>query len=271
MKAERRVEYVTSRDGTAIAWTRSGSGPPLVLSPGLTGHHKVWDPLLPALEPHFSVYTFDRRGRGDSGDACPASFEVAREAEDIVALLAALDEPAHLLGHSSGGINALEAALLLDPNRLRTLLLYEPPFRVERDRIPSNLYERVTALNDAGDREGVVELFLREEIAMTTEQIDEIRATPAWERRVAIAHIFAREIRGVLDYSFAPARFARLRTPTQLILGGDSPPQFRPTIEALHAALPDSRVVVMPGQQHNALVTGPEQLTGVMLEFLLAR
>jgi pimeloyl-ACP methyl ester carboxylesterase len=260
------MNHVTSRDGTSIAWTRSGSGPPLVLSPGLTGHHKVWDAMLPTLEPHFSVYTFDRRGRGGSGDADSNTFDIAREADDLLALLDAIGEPAHLFGHSSGAINALEAALLTD--HLLTLQLYEPPFRVDREQLPRDTYARVKALRDAGDREGVVELFLREEIGLMPAQIDEIRPTPAWERRVAIAHIFTREIRGVLDYVFEPARCATLQTPTLLILGGDSPPQFRPTIEALHSALPNSRVVVMPGQQHNAPATGPEQLTEVMLDFL---
>jgi pimeloyl-ACP methyl ester carboxylesterase len=260
------MNEVTSRDGTQIAWTRSGNGPPLVLSPGLTGHHKVWDAMLSTLEPRFSVYTFDRRGRGDSGDADPNTFDIAREADDLLALLEAIGEPAHLFGHSSGAINALEAALRAE--QLLTLQLYEPPFRVDREHVPRDAYARVKALHDAGDREGVVELFLREEIGLTPAQIDEIRPTPAWERRVAIAHIFTREIRGVLDYVFEPARFTTLQTPTLLILGSDSPPQFRPTIEALHSALPNSRIVVMPGQQHNAPATGPEQLTGVMLRFL---
>jgi pimeloyl-ACP methyl ester carboxylesterase len=260
------MNSVTSRDGTQIAWTRSGSGPPLLLSPGLTGHHKVWDAMLPTLEPHCSVYTFDRRGRGDSGEGDPNTFEIAREAEDLLALLDAIGEPAHLFGHSSGAITALEAALLTE--RLLTLQLYEPPFRVDRDQLPTATYERVKQLHDAGDRDGVVELFLREEIGLTPAQIDEIRPTPAWERRVAIAHIFTREIRGVLNHVFDSARVAQLRTPTLLILGGDSPPQFRPTIEALDSALPNSRVAVMPGQQHNAPVTGPEQLAEVMLAYL---
>lgn len=115
------METVISTDGTPIAYQRAGSGPPIVLVHGTLGVSKRW-PIVPLLEPHFTVITFDRRGRGDSGDGPDYSLE--REAEDIAALASAIGGGVSLLGHSFGALCALEAALLIP--RLRHLILYEP-------------------------------------------------------------------------------------------------------------------------------------------------
>ncbi len=114
---------VVSRDGTSIAAWRSGEGPPLVLIHGAAADHHRWAPVLPALEERFSVFAIDRRGRGGSGDANDYALE--REFEDVVAVVEWAGEGVNVLGHSYGGICALEAAFLTD--RIRKLVLYEPP------------------------------------------------------------------------------------------------------------------------------------------------
>src|SRR5215471_17537852 len=123
--AQRRdiMEIIWSKDGTTIAAWRSDVGAPLLLVHGTTADHTVWTPVRVALERHFSVWTLDRRGRGSSGDA--AAYALERECEDIAAVIDAIGGAVHVLGHSFGGICALEAALLT-PN-IGRLILYEPP------------------------------------------------------------------------------------------------------------------------------------------------
>jgi pimeloyl-ACP methyl ester carboxylesterase len=107
--------------------------------------------VLPALTQHFQVYAVDRRGRGASGDALVYAIE--REIEDIVALVDSIGEPVNLLGHSYGGICALEAALYTQ--NIRKLVLYEPPVPIAGVAIyPEGLIEQLEALLAAGDREG---------------------------------------------------------------------------------------------------------------------
>jgi pimeloyl-ACP methyl ester carboxylesterase len=140
-------EAVVSADGTSLVVWRSGAGPPLVLVHGTTADHSRWAPALPALEEHFSVYSFDRRGRGESGDSADYSFE--REFEDVVVVIESVGEDVDLLGHSHGGVCALEAALLTD--RIRKLVLYEPPigFVVA----PPEVVDQLESLLQAGERD----------------------------------------------------------------------------------------------------------------------
>src|SRR5215207_5387940 len=122
------METVTSRDGTPIAYERSGEGPPLVLVHGTTSDHSTWDLVLPELGKLFTVYAMDRRGRGESRDGGGAGYDIEREFEDLVALIDSIGEPANLLGHSYGAICALEAALR--GPQVRRLVLYEGTFPV---------------------------------------------------------------------------------------------------------------------------------------------
>lgn len=116
------MQTVISKDGTRIAFWRSGSGPPLLLVHGATADHTTtWRFVLPELEQHFAVYAMDRRARGSSGDTLP--YDLQREAEDVVAVVESIGEPVNLLGHSYGGLCAIEAALLTE--NLRRLILYE--------------------------------------------------------------------------------------------------------------------------------------------------
>ena len=110
-----QVDTVASADGTPLAVWRSGAGPPLVLVHGATADHSRWAPALPALEEHFTVLAMDRRGRGRSGDADDYALE--RETEDVVAVVESAGEEVNLLGHSHGGVCAIEAALLTDALR----------------------------------------------------------------------------------------------------------------------------------------------------------
>jgi pimeloyl-ACP methyl ester carboxylesterase len=258
------METISSKDGTMIAYQRSGTGPPLLLVHGTTADHTRWAPILPALEQSFTVYALDRRGRGGSGDAEP--YVIEREFEDIIALVNAIDEPVFLLGHSYGALCSLEAAR--HTTHLKKLVLYEPPIPMGIEIYPREVVNRIQALIDAGDREGAVITFMQDIAHVPPHEMEILRSAPNWPARIAAAHTILREMRGSNEYAFEPAHFSSLTTPTLLLLGGDSPAFFKAAIEAVHAALPDSRVVVMPGQQHTAMNTAPELFTRAVVQFL---
>jgi pimeloyl-ACP methyl ester carboxylesterase len=255
-------ETVVSADGTPLALWRSGEGPPLVLVHGATADHSRWAPVMPALEEHFTVYNYDRRGRGESGDA--ADYSLAREFEDVVAVVESAGADVNLLGHSHGGVCALEASLLTD--RLSKLLLYEPPMGFLAT--PAHVVEELEALLEAGKRDELVALFMREVAGLPPEQVEMLRSLPAWEARIDAADTIPREERANREYVWDPDRFGELTVPTMCLQGGDSPEPFRLAGEALEAALPDCRVVVMPGQRHAAMDTGTELFVSEVLGFL---
>jgi pimeloyl-ACP methyl ester carboxylesterase len=264
------MEKILSNDGTPIAYHRSGSGPPLVLVHGTGGTAARWKPVLPGLERYFTVYAVDRRGRGESGEA--QRYAIEREFEDIAAVVdsaaVSISGGVNLLGHSFGAICALEAALLTP--HLRKLVLYEPPLPVPGVPIyPEGVIDQLQALLDAGDRASVVTTFMREIVRMPAHELDLFQSSPAFPARVAAAHTLPRELRAHEGYQFQPERFKQLSIPTLLLLGGDSPTFFKAAIEALSAVLPNSRTVVMPGQQHIAIDTAPELFVNEVLTFLL--
>jgi pimeloyl-ACP methyl ester carboxylesterase len=255
-------ETVTSPDGTPLALWKSGAGPPLVLVHGATADHSRWAPALPALEEHFTFYNYDRRGRGESGDA--AEYELEREFEDLVAVIESAGSEVNVLGHSHGAVCALEAALLTD--RVRKLVLYEPPMGFLAT--PDHVVQELEALLQAGKRDELVAVFMREVAGLPPEQIEMLRSLPAWEARVAAAYTIPREERANRDYAWDPDRFRELTVPTMYLLGGDSPELFRRAGDAVEAALPDCRVVVMPGQTHAAIDAATELFVSEVLSFL---
>ncbi len=260
------METVVSRDGTPIAFERTGAGPPLVLVHGSTADHRRWAVLLPRLTERFTVLAMDRRGRGASGDA--PDYALEREYEDVAAVLRAAGPGASLLGHSFGALCAMEAALRVPG--LRRLVLYEPGFPVDGAALyPPGLLDRLRALLDAGDRDGFLAAFFRDGAGLSDAQIDTLRADPSWPARLAGAHTALREAADG-DYVFAPERFAALAVPTLLVVGGASPPELTAPSRALAAALPDSRIAMLPGQGHAAITTAPEMFLGAVLPFLAA-
>jgi pimeloyl-ACP methyl ester carboxylesterase len=258
------MEEVFSRDGTPIAYECSGSGPPLVLVHGTTANHERWRPIQGPLERHFTLYAIDRRGYGGSGDAEPYAIE--REFEDIAALVDAIGEPVNLLGHSYGALCALGATLLT--SNLRKLVLYEPAISTGARMYPREVVDRMQALLDAGDRDGVVTTMFRDLAGMSPAEIERLRAQPFWQVRVAAAHLILRETYAEEGYRLDPAKFKKIRVPTLLLLGGDSPALFRTSTKAANRALPNSRVIVLKGQQHIAMNTAPELFLREVTNFL---
>ena len=253
---------VVSSDGTPIVTWRSGHGPPLVLVHGAAADHSRWAPVLPALEEHFTVLTMDRRGRGLSGDAVDYALE--RESEDVVAVVEAAGEDVNLLGHSHGGVCALEAALLT--KRIRKLVLYEPP--VGFLETPPDVVERLQTLLDEDRQDELLAFFMAEVAGLPPDQIELMRSLPAWQGRLDAAGTIPREELANRDYVFEPARFSALDVPTLFLQGGDSSEPFKVAGQALRSALPDCEVVVMPGQRHAAMDTGTDLFVAEVLTFL---
>ena len=261
---EEKLEKVVSEDGTPIAVWRSGEGPPLVLVHGAAADHIRWAPVLPALQERFSVLAIDRRGRGQSGDA--DEYAIEREYEDVAAVVEWAGEAVNVLGHSYGGICALEATLLTDS--VKKLVLYEPPMGFLAS--PPDVVNRLEALLEGGQRDELVAFFMREVAGLPADQVELLRSLPAWEARLAVAHTIPREESASRHYAFEPDRFRELDVPTLFLQVGDSPAPFKAAGEALWDALPNCEVVVMPGQRHAAMDTATELFTAEVLGFLEA-
>ncbi len=158
--------------------------------------------MLPALEERFTVLAIDRRGRGQSGDA--GDYALEREYEDVVTVVEWAGQTVNLLGHSHGGLCALEAALLTD--RIGKLVLYEPPlgFLVS----PPEVVRQLQALLHAGERDELLACFMREVADLPLEQIELLRSLPAWEARLGAAHTIPRKERVNREYVFDPVASA---------------------------------------------------------------
>ncbi len=264
------LTYVTSRDGTEIAYWTSGDGPPLVLVHGAAGDHTRWRPLLPHLEPQTTVHAMDRRGRGASGDA--SEYDLEREYEDVAAVIDAVARASgsrvDVYGHSYGGACAFGAAPLT--RNIHRLVLYEgwPSVRPESHALPAGVEERMERALAEGDREEVVITLMRDGLAFSEEELATFRAAPSWVGRVAAAHTLPRELRAARTVRLDPERASGISVPVLLITGELSTDPARADVEHVAKALPNARTLVLPGQQHVADAMIPEAFAAHVLAFL---
>jgi pimeloyl-ACP methyl ester carboxylesterase len=185
----------------------------------------------------------------------------------VAAVVDATNGPVNVLGHSHGALCAIEAALLT-PN-VRRLVLYEGVPVRGADEIPGAVIDRMDGQLGAGDVEGVLMTLLRDVVEMPPVEIELLRAQQdAWAVRLANARTIPRELRAYAEYSFTAARFQRMRAPTLLLVGGDSPPRELQNARAIAAALPAARVQLLAGQQHLAMRTAPDLFVNEVARFL---
>lgn len=258
------MKTVTSADGTRIAYSQAGCGPHLLLVHGTTGNRKRFASISPHLERHFTVTTMDRRGRGESGDS--AEYAIEREFEDVVAVVEALGGPVLLFGHSYGALCALGSASRTD--RLHGLILYEPWMVAEGKSLytPEQL-ERLETLLAEGDREGVVKALFVEIAEFPPHEVEALMSSPFWPKRIAMAHTIPREARAEESYRLPADEFGKLTIPVLLLAGGDSPPLATRVNALLERTLPNTRTVVLAGQQHMAMNTAPDLLADAIVDF----
>lgn len=181
------MQHVTSKDGTIIAYDRVGQGPALILVHGAMFTSVFYTGLAAILAPHFTVITYDRRGRGGSGDTAP--YAVLREVEDLEALINAVGESAFVFGHSTGAVLSLEGARLL-PAAITKLAVYEPPFTIDDSLppAPQDFLPHLKELVSAGRRGEAIEYYMQVVGGATTELIAQMRQSPMWPGIEAIAH-----------------------------------------------------------------------------------
>ena len=260
------MRTVISKDGTPIAFDQSGQGPALILVAGALTTRADWVPLAACLAPHFSVFAYDRRGRGESGDTAP--YAVEREVEDLDALLTEAGGSAFVFGHSSGAALALEAAVQLG-EKVTKLAMYEAPYNDEREaKLAWRAYiQQLTELLAAGRRGDAVALFMKY-VGMPAEQIENMRHAPAWPMLEAIAPTLAYDHTSILgqDAAVPIERAAHVLAPTLVMNGGASYPFMYETALKLSKAMPHAQLRTLEGQSH-----GPadDVLAPALQEFFL--
>ncbi len=259
------MNQVTSKDGTIIAFDRSGEGPAVILVGGAFQHRAIDPPtaqLAALLAQHFTVFHYDRRGRGDSSDTQPYAIE--REIEDLEALIKEAGGSAFVFGMSSGGVLALYAAAR--GLAIKKLALYELPFNSgdENARQAAENYTRqLTTLLIEGRRGDAVAL------AMTTwgapaEAIADMRQTPIWPLFESVAPTLAYDNAIMGDGSVPTERLASIIVPTLVMDGGASPAFMHNAAQAVAHALPNAQRRILEGQTHDV---APEALAPVLVGF----
>jgi len=263
------TQYATSADGTRIGYEVRGRGPALVVVDGALCQ-RIMGPsrgLAEQLAGRFTVYAYDRRGRGESG-AGVAPYDLAREVEDLRAVIDAAGGHAHVLGVSSGAALSLEAARHGAP--IDRLAVYEAPFIVD-DTHPANdprLPEQIEELVDQGRRGDAVKTFMRT-VGVPAPFIVLMRVMPVWRKLTGIAHTLPYDMSIVVPHEqgrpLPEGFYAGVTMPTLVMAGGKSPEYMRNAQAAIASAVADARLETLPRQTHmvKAKVVGP-----VLAEFL---
>ncbi|MET9000534.1 alpha/beta hydrolase [Amycolatopsis sp. NPDC004169] len=258
----------TSADGTRIAYTRAGSGPALVLVDGAMCYRgsSPNDALAKELAAHFTVYTYDRRGRGESGDAGP--YAVEREVEDLAAIVKEAGGEAFLFGISSGVALVLEAAPRVAAPKLA---LYEPPFIVDgsRPRVPEDYPTRLDQALKDGKRGKAVKMFMTEGVGLGRAVVAMMRLMPFWAKLKRVAHTIPYDTALVIGHQSGeplPAAWPEVTAPTLVIDGGRSPDWMRNGVGSLAKVLPSAEYRTLPGQTHIVKATA---LAPVLKEYFL--
>ncbi len=250
------MSTVTSKDGTTIAYGTIGAGPALLVVDGALGYRGAFggdSELARLLAPHFTVYSYDRRGRGGSSDIPP--FAVAREVEDIAALIDAAGGEAYLYGMSSGGALALEAALGL-PTKVKKLAIYEVPYDNSDEGIQAwhGYRTKLDVLTAAGQRGDAVALFMQF-VGVPADMIAGMRQSPMWTALEAVAPTLPYDAAALgADRTVPTERAATLTMPTLIMDGGASyeiMPFMRATAEALTQAIPHAEHRILEEQGHD--------------------
>jgi pimeloyl-ACP methyl ester carboxylesterase len=260
------MSTVISRDGTTIAYDRTGAGPAVILISGALGS-RFGSPLVELLAQHFTIIDYDRRGRGASGDTAP--YAVEREIEDLAALLDIAGGSAALYGISSGAVLALEAASKL-PNQVTKLALYEPPFILDDSRppLPSDYVARLNELIAAGRRSDAVEYFMTAAIRLPDEWLIPMKNAPMWTDLERVAHTLPYDgtIMGdtMSGKPLSPGRWQSATVPTLVLYGDASESFFGSAAQSLATLLPHARYDSLPGQDHNV---APDALAPRLIAF----
>jgi pimeloyl-ACP methyl ester carboxylesterase len=257
---------VTSKDGTRIAYDKNGSGPALILVDGAFcfRHNGPATMLVPELSRQFTLYTYDRRGRGESWESKP--YAVEREIEDLQALLAAAGGAAYLVGISSGAALALRAtAAGLNVPRLA---LFEPPYVADSDEgaaVPADAIEQLNALLQTGSRSEAVRFYMQQVIGMPALAVALLQIlSSTWRNNKSVAHTLVYDLKIMGDFAVPTRLAAAISVPTLVLNGSMSPINLRQAARATVRAIPEALSCTLPGQGH---WLQPKLFTRSLVEF----
>lgn len=242
---------------------RTGTGPPLLAVHGSTADHTRWTPVREPLGDRYTLYLLDRRGRAGSTNESDGPYALAREVEDVSAVLDAIGEPTFYLGHSYGALIGLDA--LRSCTEISKALLYEPPFDTPAHAmLPATFLPRFSELLADGERERALELFYREVVEIDPAPL---RDLPIWQARLAAVHTLEREGRIGVKFACDADLFAGVEVPVRVLLGADSPPGFAAAGAAIKRALPHAELVTLPGQGHGMIDADPGGFVDQVVDF----
>ena len=256
----------TSRDGTNIAFTKRGSGPPLIIVDGAFCYRENGPAteLATLLAQHFTVFTYDRRGRGESGDTTP--YTVEREVDDLRALAREAGAAPYAVGISSGGALLLQA--VASGVGVNKIVLYEPPYLASGNgpRSFEDAKNRLQSLVSAGDRAGAVSFFMTDVYGAPRTFVF---AMPflmpnAWQRNKLLVHTLPYDLTILDDRSALNERSSAIYVPTLVVGGEKSPKELRDAVRAVANALPNGHSRFLSGQDHN--ISG-HALVPVLVEY----
>jgi pimeloyl-ACP methyl ester carboxylesterase len=263
------MQKAISKDGTPIAFDKTGHGPVIIMVNGALGDRSAAVSLTPLLSPHFTVLAYDRRGRGDSGDTPP--YAVQREVEDIEALIQAAGGSAFVYGHSSGAVLALEAAARI--STITKLALYEPPFILDDSRapVPKTYVAHLNKLIAARQRGAAVEFFMTDAVGVPAEIVAQMRQSPMWPGMEKMAHTLAYDglIMGnnMAGHPLQAEHWTSLTIPVLVMAGGASEPWAHHATQSLANVLPNAQHRTLADQTHNV---NPAILAPILAEFFQA-
>jgi pimeloyl-ACP methyl ester carboxylesterase len=256
-----KVQHVVSADGSAIAFERLGSGPSIALVHAGFVDRRICQPVAGELAGRFTVVLVDRRGRGESGPY-RSDHAIEREFEDVAAVVAALDRPVTLVGHSSAAWYVLYGALLA--GGVHRLVLYEPP---PLWGVPEPVIVQIGMFVRAGAIDDAVTTLLTAAVGTPAAEVAAMRGSPFWQLVAANASALVPELEAGRRLYFDPAVFGDFTTPTLLLLGTESPPFLRPITERVAGALPDARIRELEGQGHGAMSSAPAVFASIVADF----
>ena len=263
------MNKVRSKDGTSIAYDRVGIGPALILVTGALAKRTDAARVASKLAADFTVYTYDRRGRGDSSDTKP--YAVVRELDDIDALVGEAGGSAFVFGHSSGAVLALEAAAR--NKEIKKLAVYEPPYIIDESRpaLPDDISRQLSSLLSDGRRSDVLVTWMTRVINIPDDYVAQMRKQPNWKDMEAGVDTLIYDLAIVADNQkgkpLSPETVRRLnsiRIPTLVMAGGASLDWARNAAQAVAQVVPGAQYQILAGQTHGA---SDEVLVPVLVEF----
>jgi pimeloyl-ACP methyl ester carboxylesterase len=259
------MQYITSKDGTRIAYEKTGQGPALVIVCGVLGDHHQHAGLAALLAEHFTIYNIDRRGHGESGFTEP--YAVEREIEDIDALITEAGGAAFVYGSSGPGVLSMYAAAAGLSPKMKKLAVWEPPYILEGSRapVPQDYKAQLVQMLREGRKGDMIELFLTKAVGMPAEFVAPMRQSPFWSAQETVAPTLVPDatLMGDGDFKLPKERLAKVMSPTLVIDGGTNP-WLSLAAETVASVLPNAQRHTITGQPHNV---ADEAMAPVLREY----